>query len=186
MGVNWAAGLIRWRPHTSADGKMYSLAHLHPFRFTCELASSSSSPARTVAINVGFSLHVFTCAFEHAQSNAEEYVDDRECRAFDYERYRASFQLGALVRELENRKCYFAKNQNFVTVETTFAPVGHQYRVFFTVAPDKTSPNTVTLIVQSAYFGQTGWSQRDLSGKPVRFRVILLNTLLGKPLREPP
>ena len=186
MGVNWAAGLIRWRPHTSSDGKMYSLAHLHPFRFTCELRSSSNGPARTIAINVGFGLHVFTCAFENAEPGADEYVDDRERRAFDCERYRASLHLGALVRELETRKCYFAKNQNFFTIETTCAPAGHEYRVFFTVGPDRANSDAVTLIVQSAYFGRVKWGHGDGRKRPVRFRVILLNTLLGKPLREPP
>ena len=186
MGVNWAAGLIRWRPHTGSDGKTYSLAHLHPFRFTCELSSSRHGPAWTIAINVGFGLHVFTCALENTKQRADEYVDDRERRAFDHERYRASLHLEALVRGLQTRKCYFAKNKNFFTVETTCARVGEQYRVFFTVAPDRTTSNAVTLIIQSAYFGRTEWSHGDLRRRPVGFRVILLNTLLGKPLREPP
>lgn len=186
MGVNWAAGLIRWRPHTSSEGKTYSLAHLHPFQFKCDVQTSASDSVRTITINVGFGLHVFTCAFENAEPSAEEYVDDRERRAFDYERYRASVHLEALVRELDIRKCYFAKNQNFFTLETTCAPPGHEYRVFFTLASDRTSPNTVTLIIQSAYFGRAKWGHGAGRRKPVRFRVILLNTLLGKPLREPP
>src|SRR5262249_4526527 len=118
MGVNWAAGLIRWRPHTSSDGRRYSLAHLHPFRFRCELQSSRSHPTRTITINVGFGLHVFTCALADAGPSAEEYADNRERRAFDHERYHASVNLEAVVRELETRKCYFAKNQNFFTIET--------------------------------------------------------------------
>jgi hypothetical protein len=186
MGVNWAAGLIRWRPHTSSDGKTHSLAHLHPFRFTCELSKSRDGPARTIAINVGFSLHVFTCGLENAETSADEYLDDRERRAFDYERYRASFELEKLVRELETRKCHFAKNQNLFTVETACAPPDHEYRVFFTIGPDRTSSDAVTLIVQSAYFGRAPWGHGDGRRKPVRFRVILLNTLTGKPLREPP
>jgi hypothetical protein len=58
--------------------------------------------------------------------------------------------------------------------------------VFFTVAPERTSSNAVTLIVQSAYFGRTEWSHGDLRRKPVGFRVIVSNTLSGRPLREPP
>jgi hypothetical protein len=78
MGVNWATGLIRWRPHTSSDGRTYPLAHVHPFRFTCELRGTANHSARTITINVGFSLHVFTCAFANARVDAEEYRDDRE------------------------------------------------------------------------------------------------------------
>lgn len=186
MGVNWAAGLIRWKPHISADGTTYSLAHLHPFRFACELRQSDSHRARTIAINVGFGLHVFTCAFSRAAFSPEEYRDDRECRAFDYERYRASLQLETLLRGLEARKCHFAAKENFVTIETRCAPAGHEYRVFFAVRADKTNADAVTLVVQSAYFARMDWDREHLRRKPVGFRVILVNTLMGKPLREPP
>ena len=117
MGVNWAAGLIRWKPHVGSDGRSYPLAHLHPFQFTCDLSNTQRHPARRVTIRVGFGLHVFTCAFANAGPNPEGYRDDRERRAFDYERYGASLNLGDLIRGLESRKCYFAKNENFFTVE---------------------------------------------------------------------
>jgi hypothetical protein len=185
MGVNWAAGLIRWKPHTSSDGRTYPLAHLHPFRFTCELRNSADDTVRTIAVNVGFSLHVFTCASANASPGADEYRDDRECRAFDHERYRASLQLGALIRGLETRRCYFARNDNFFTTERAFALPGHEYRVFFSLRRDRTDTDAVTLIVQSAYFRRMDWGRRDLPSKPVAFRVILSNTLSGKPLREP-
>jgi hypothetical protein len=186
MGVNWAAGLIRWKPHTGANGRTYSLSHLHPFRFVCELPSAGRHSSRAITIKVGFGLHVFTCAFANAGLQPEEYWDDRECRAFDYERYRASFQLESLVRGLETRKCYFAKNENFFTVEMAGAPLGHEYRVFFTVRRDQAHADAVTLIVQSAYFARMEWGRRDVRRKPVGFRVILLNALLAKSLREPP
>lgn len=186
MGVNWAAGLIRWRPHTGSDGNTYSLAHLHPFRFTCTLQSPHRHAARIITINVGFSLHVFTCALARAKVDAEEYWDDRERRAFDSERYRASFCLETLVRALETRRCYFANKENFVTIETSGAPAGHEYRVFFTVRPDKNDVDAVTLIVQSAYFRRVDWGRGDSQRKPVRFRVIISNALSRKPLREPP
>lgn len=186
MGAHWAAGLIRWKPHTSSDGTRYSLAHLHPFRFTCELRSDGTAAARTITINVGFSLHVFTCAFANAEPTAEESKDDRECRAFDHERYRASLRLAALVRELETRKCYITARDNFVTAEMTDAPAGHEYRVFFAVRPDRTQANTVTLIVQSAYFGRLESNPRARRAKHVRLSVILSNTLRGRPIRAPP
>jgi hypothetical protein len=118
--------------------------------------------------------------------HAEKYWDDRECRAFDLQRYGASFCLEALVRTLETRKCYFAKNENFVTIENAGAPAGHEYRVFFTIRADRIHADTVTLIVQSAYFRRKDGWRGDLQRKPVRFGVILSNTLSGRPLREPP
>jgi hypothetical protein len=91
-----------------------------------------------------------------------------------------------LVRGLENRKCFFAKNDNFFTAEIAGAPAGYEYLVFFNVRPDRTNTDSVTLIVQSAYFGPRELRPRNVRRKPVRFQVILLNALLGKPLREPP
>ena len=186
MGVNWAAGLIRWKPHANRQGELHSLSHLHPFRFVCELHRFGYYPARTITVNVGFALHVFTCSFDNAGPDAEEYRDDRERRAFDYERYWASFHLRELVQGLERRKCFFAKNENFFTVELAGAPTDHEYRVFFSVGRDSADADAVTLIVQSAYFARREWSPQNARRKPVGFRVILTNTLLGKPLREPP
>jgi hypothetical protein len=91
--------------------------------------------------------------------------DDRERRAVDYERYCASLQLRELVHGLERRKCFFAKHENFSTVELDGAPAGHEYRVFFTVARD--SADAVTLIVQSAYFARTEWNPQRAPGKPI-------------------
>lgn len=186
MGINSAAGLIRWRPHVSSDGRAYSLAHLHPFRFTCELPGVYNHPARAITVNVGFALHVFTCELENAACDPEVYWDDRERRAFDNERYNGSLHLGELVRGLENRKCFFAKNDNFFTTELACAPAGHEYRAFFNVRADKGQKNSVTLIVQSAYFARIESGPRSVRRLPVGFRVILSNALQGKPLSRPP
>jgi len=186
MGVNWAAGLIRWKPHIDSNGCIHSLSHLHPFRFVCEVRASRGHPPRTVTINVGFGLHVFTCSLANAGADADEYRDDRERRAFDYERYCASLQLRELIQGLERRKCFFAKHENFFTVELDGAPAGHEYRVFFTVGRDSVDADAVTLIVQSAYFARTEWSPQYAPRKPIRFPIILTNILLGKPLRKPP
>ena len=153
MGVNWAAGLMRWKPHTGADGRSYSLSHLHPFRFELEFTAHGRYAARTVAIRVGFGLHVFTCDLAHAGPNSEHYGDSRETRAFDQQRYDASLQLEALVRGLETRKCFFAKTK-------TFSPSSLPAR------------RAVT-------------STQRQRRKPIGFRVIISNTLLGNPLKEP-
>ncbi len=42
----------------------------------------------------------------------------------------------------------------------------------------------MTLIVQSAYFARTEWNPQRAPRKPIRVPVILMNTLLGKPLRR--
>ena len=70
-------------------------------------------------------------------------------------------------------------------MEIADAPAGHEYRVFFTVRRDRATVDTVLLIVQSAYFVRMDWGQRDVRRKPVRFRIILVNAVLEKALREP-
>jgi hypothetical protein len=47
----------------------------------------------------------------------ELYLDNRETRAFDEERYNWSFRLKGIVTDLERRKCYFAGREHFVTLE---------------------------------------------------------------------
>ena len=126
------------------------------------------------------------CSLDTAGEDADEYRDDRERRAFDYERYCASLQLRELIQGLERRKCFFAKHENFFTVELDGAPAGHEYRVFFTVGRDNSDADSVTLIVQSAYFARIEWGPQDVSRKPIRFPIILMNTLLGKAPRRPP
>jgi len=100
MGVNWAAGLIRWHPHVRRSGEELSLSHLHPFRFDIRFEADRGRPAGIVHIQVGFSCHVFTCDLKNAGAMPELYFDRRETRAFDEERYTWSFRLKGIVTEL--------------------------------------------------------------------------------------
>ncbi len=150
------------------------------------MPAKDGHPARIVAVHVGFAMHVFTCEIEDAGANPEVYRDDREERAFNAERYDASFQLEALIRDLGNRKCFFSKNENFFTVELQGAPEGFEYRVFFIVRKRPGEGHSVDLIVQSAYHGRLEQRPKGQRRKPVGFRVILASALLGKDLKEPP
>jgi hypothetical protein len=128
---------------------------------------------------------VFTCDLADAGPNPECYGDSRETRAFDEQRYNASLQLEALIRGLETRKCFFAKNGNFFTVELGGAPAGREYRVFFSVRRHVEAADTVELVVQSAYFGLAEQRPQGQRKKPIGFKVIISNTLLGRPLKVP-
>jgi hypothetical protein len=175
MGVYWAAGLMRWRPHESRRGEIYALSHLHPFRFTVTYEAYKGMPPRTVAIHVGFSMHVFTCRLDSAVDDPEIYRDEREERAFDHERYLLSRNLRSIITGLEKRRCFYAKNKNFVTVELDGMPGNREYRVFFSVR--KKDGSAVELVVQSAYPADAGQRTEGLLRKPVGFRVIVMETL---------
>ena len=182
MGVNWAAGLIRWHPHVRRTGERMSLSHLHPFRFNASLEPEAGKPARVVSIHVGFSSHVFTCDVEDAGPSAERYSDNRETRAFDEERYTWSFRLKGIVTELENRKCYFARQNHFATFEPHDICTRLEYRVFFTMR--RRDSSSLDLIVQSAYVANTDLSRHRLGKKPIRFCVIATRVLAGRAVVE--
>jgi hypothetical protein len=185
MGVNWAAGLIRWRPHVSADGRTHSLAHLHPFRFTCDVQSTNSS-ARVITINVGFALHVFTSEFATRSRRLRSIGTTANIACSITSDTTRRYILPRLCAGSRRESASSPRTITSSPVELACAPVDHEYRVFFNVRPDKANADSVTLIVQSAYFGQRQLSPKDVRRKQVRFRVILLNALLGKPPREPP
>jgi hypothetical protein len=135
-----------------------------------------------VTINVGFSCHVFTEGIEEVAPDTELYSDNRETRAFDMLRYEWSQSLRAIVIGLERRKCYFARRENFVTLELNGVPAGLEYRVFFSVR--RKDGQTVELIVQSAYLGRIDKTPAGERKKQMRFRVIVSKVLLNQPLVE--
>jgi len=182
MGVNWAAGLIRWHPHIRPNGGKLSLSHLHPFRFDVWLEAERGKPKRLVNIHVGFSCHVFTCDVGNAGAAPELYFDDRETRAFDEERYNWSFRLKGT--ELEKRKCYFAGSEHFVTLDVEGMRDPLEYRVFFAIRRKDSS--TLELVVQSAYVSKKDFSPRGLGKKPIRFCVIASRALARQRVIEAP
>lgn len=182
MGVNWVAGLMRWKPHVRRNGEACSLSHVHPFRYELRFAEAACHLARVVTVHVGFSCHVFTCRLEHAGPNPELYSDDRETRAFSVERYERSHLLRDIVVGLEHRKCYFAGREHFITLELNGTPPGYEYRVFFAVR--RKDAHTIELIVQSAYLARVEERRHSQTGKPIGFRLIVSKILLKHPLVE--
>ena len=178
MGVNWAAGLIRWKPHIGADGTPYPLHHLHPFRMPYELPENPAHPTRTLHLHVAFGLHTFTRRPIGGENPDDWYSDNRETRVFDPDRYRLSFALPNIARELDRRPCQFARAQsgniNYVTVDLGR---GVRYGVFFDLQRwRERGPDAVLLMVQSAY-------ELDArKGEPGKGRITL-KALLGHAIR---
>lgn len=179
MGVNWATGLMRWQPYISPSGKAYPLNHLHPFRVTLPLPESSCSSDIEIDLEVGFSIHTFTRGRCATDSSASIYADARECRTFDEMRHELSHRLPELIKGLASRKCYHARNQNYLSVDELLAPeAASDYRVYFVVRRSKSDPasrrHCVRLIVQSAY---ATFHSRQGRERPIRFHVLLRRVL---------
>jgi hypothetical protein len=186
MGVNWDSGVLFWRDHTPSVTERYALSHLHPFRRRIELPAVGKHRARVVELYVCFGLHTFTRAIDPADGDCQFYRDNRETRTFCPKRYRRSFELPAIVRTLETRRCEFARGMsglvNYVTVETTD---GERYAVFFELRRFKpVGPDAVQLMVQSAYVLDP---DKPAPGKGrIHFHALLGQVLRGAAPRRPP
>lgn len=151
MSVNWNAGNMRWWPHTDANGQSFPLPHLHPFQFEYTMPADKGLPERTVTIQVGFAMHCFTRDCQPDDPESEFYRDEREVRTFDYGRYALSKHLKQIAQTLDERRCEFAKSDNYLTVDL----VDHEgrtvrYGVFFNIKKLAGRPELL-LVIQSAY-----------------------------------
>jgi hypothetical protein len=181
VGTNWNAGLIRWQPHTNKDGKRFPLNHLHPFRYEVVMPAKDHRLETVVAVHVGFGMHCFTKKIESEDDPNDRYSDDREVRTFDYERYEHSKRLATVARELQQRPCAFAKDENFVCLDVIDANgEKRRYGVFFNIkkwAGEGRDNNAVLLVVQSAYCLDP--KKPDPRGGKIRFNVLLGHALRG-------
>lgn len=179
MGTNWAGGLIRWVPHQSADGRVFPLNHLHPFRLTHSLAAAKGHPSRRVLLHVGFGLHCFSSKPRDAPTDPVS--DNRETRTFDVERYELSRELPQVIRQVVGGKlrCERAGADNYVVVGLVN---GHRYGVFFNLKRwSRHGPDSVLLMVQSAYALHPG--KRHPGKGRCSFNLLLGEVLRGKAVR---
>ncbi len=140
----------------------------------------------TVKVHVAFGLHTFTRDIKGDDSPEDDYSDNRERRCFDYERYKHSHRLPAIVREIPMcRKLYFSRTRSGLMNYATFDTAeGKTYAVFFDVMLYKTrGPNTVLMTVESAY--ELAEVKRDTRDGRVSFNVLLGHALRGTKPRPP-
>jgi hypothetical protein len=177
----------RWPPHWEA-GQRYDLAHVYPFKFDYTLPAREPLPECTVSIRVSFTSHVFTRSCAANEVPHAQYCAPREARRFDHERYELSMLLPDIVRHIGNRKCFFAKHDNFFVFELPRGiPDDSEYWVFFFLErADDASGKAVNLIVQSAYVGSRDRSPAGRSAKKISFRTLVSKTLAGETPKAPP
>jgi hypothetical protein len=106
---------------------------------------------------------------------------------FDHERYGFSKLLPELIRNIGNRKCFFAKYDNFVLELPEGIPADSEYWVFFFVeCADKREGHALNLIVQSAYVGKRERSPGGRLAKKITFRALVSKALAGEKPKPPP
>jgi hypothetical protein len=178
LGIHWNAGLMRWKPHTDKNGRTYPLHHLHPFRHEITLPAQRGMPGVDLTIYVGFGMHCFTRRTDETSCPHDRYEDAREFRTFDPQRYLLSHHLPDIARTVQHRRCAFARDENFVTLDVQ-SQEGQslRYAVFFNLKRwSRHGPRAILMVIQSAYSLDEGKTS------PAR-GCIGFNALLGHTLR---
>jgi len=176
---------MEWKPFNFEE-KTYDLTHLHPIEVQFTQEAKGEKPAITYAVDVLFGLHCFTrgAKADERPDNILLYSDSRETRIFDFHRYELSKSLPAIVQELVRCKCYHTGYKNFLTVVLADDEGKEvEYEIYFTVSKSARR-GRLNLFIQSAYTRDEEHKNRP-NRKPIRFAIILFNTLHDRPIREP-
>lgn len=180
--------MIAWEPFRLAD-VVHDLSHLHPRRLTLTFAARDGKPAQHYIVDVIFGLHCFTRAVNPEAGDAEEalrYRDKRETRIFCHRRYALSFKLPEVVGSLPLRPCYHTGRGNFLLLEWVDESGERQeYEIYITVTRSR-ERGALRLYVQSAYVRDRTHIGSRPRRRVLKTRVLLHNTLHGKPIRIPP
>jgi hypothetical protein len=142
--------------------------------------------AETYTVDVKFSSHCFTRAPKDGEVYDYALVyphDDYERRLFDFQRYELSKRLPAVILGLPARKPYHNKNRrNYFSIEiVTENGVRLDYEIFFKVR--KIAKGRLELIVETGFVRDPAHESSRPKGKPIRFWIILFNTLHNLPIR---
>ena len=169
---------MKWKAFQHG-GKAYDLTHLHPRTFRFERPAEGTRPAEVYKVDTIFTSHCFTRQPKKAESYDKNllYSDGYENRLFDFRRYELSKQLPEILQSMPARKPYHNSNRrNFFTVEV-LAESGNlvEYDIFFKLR--KTARGRLEMIVETAFVRDPEYNSIRPAGKPIRFWIILHNTL---------
>jgi hypothetical protein len=175
---------VKW-PNFKFAERVYDLTHLHPHALRFERPAEGTKPHEHYDVDVIFGLHCFTRGPRPGEvvDPASIYPDGYEYRLFDAIRYEHSFRLLEIIQSLpSNKPRHNGSRGNFFTLEiTTKDGQTVEYNIFFKVK--KVAKGQLQLFVESAFVRDPAYNSTRPKGIPVRFWVILHNTLNGKKIR---
>lgn len=165
-------------------GEAHDLAHLDPFTF--EVASNKVP--RPLRVNVRFTNHCYTEAFDPARHPPDEppVMDGVRRRAFAPDRYALSHRLPGLIRGLADPRAKVRETgsrRNWMYSAIVEVPAeGTRYGVFFELRrtpPDRRRLSDLELVVESAYPADPARPEPNILG-PVGFVLLVGSTFLGR------
>ncbi len=175
---------MEW-PAFEYQGQTFDLSHLHPFEHVFERPATDRSPAERFQVRVSFSSHCFTKKLDSNEVPDLElmYPCDFERRIFDRVRFRLSSQLPKLIRSLASKRVRqnLGKHKFFTVELIEDSGQGIEYDIFFRLV--KSGKGWLELIVETAFDRRPENRKNRPSGKPIRFWIVLHNTIHGKPIR---
>jgi hypothetical protein len=176
---------MNWRPF-EYHGQLFDLSHIHPFEYVFERPATEQSLAERFRVSVRFSSHCFTRKPELEEAVDPEliYPYDTERRLFDPSRFLLSYHLPELIRNLSSKRVRqnFGRHKFFTVELVDDAGVRIEYDIFFRLV--KVGKGMLELIVETAFDRRPENRKNRPAGKPIRFWIILHNTLHGKPIRQ--
>ena len=173
-----------YHPPLRIRGQVYDLSHLHPFQFDV----SSSKVPRRLRINVRFTNHCFSEAFDPAKHPADEPVipDGQRRRAFCPDRYDLSPRLPSLIRGLADPGSARPRDRRPSELDVCCprrgAVRGHAIPDLLRAAahrPRATALQDLDMVVESAYPADPSRTEPNILG-PVRFALLAGSLYLGK------
>nr|WP_176454076.1 hypothetical protein [Erwinia piriflorinigrans] len=177
----------KW-PTFEHQGQSYLLAHLNDLEITFVQGATASQPERSYSFVVSFGLHCFTRgANPRNDENLSDfssfhYSDHRETRIFCFERYRQSFLLPRIAKEISQRKCFNTGKGNFFTIEIVdLEGISREYEVYFKVSRE--SRGKLRLHIISAYIRDNAHGSAQPQKKKISFFVIAHNIQSGKSIK---
>jgi hypothetical protein len=146
--------------------------------------SNKEKPEKKYIFDVCFSLHCFTYKIKDDSETTLFYKDSRETRVFCFERYELSKKLPQIIQDIFERNCYHTGHSNYFVAELLdMKGKKIEYQVYFSISKSTEKKGRLTLYVQSAYPNTKNPSVKKK--KPIRFRVLAHNVLMGKKIKPP-
>ena len=169
---------VHWK-NFEHKGVTFDLMHLHPRTLRFERPAEGIKPAEVYTVNTIFTSHCFTREPKKAEVYDATllYPDGYEKRIFDLRRYELSKLLPEIIQSMPSRKPRHNNNrQNFFSVEAvTEDGRTVEYDIFFKVR--KVARGRLEMIVETAFVRDPAYDSTRPNGKPIRFWIILHNTL---------
>jgi hypothetical protein len=165
-------------------GEAYALVHLDPFTF----AVASDKVPRPLLVNVRFTSHCYTDAFDATRHPADEpaIMDGVRRRAFAPVRYALSHRLPALIRSLADPRAKVRETsarRNWMYSAVVDIPAeGTRYAVFFELRrtpAERRRLSDLELVVESAYPMDPARPEPNILGA-VGFVLLAGTIFLGK------